>query len=333
MGLNISRGWIFIFFVIYSVDLTGESELIEVNRIVARVNEQVITWGEIELAMEKLNFSPKEKSLRAQEFVDGKIDRLLSQVAFQNKGMELPQTYVEQEYSKKLMSDFNGDRKLFREVLQSNGQSPLEYKNQLKEDIIHMHMLGQRKRTGDEISPQSVEDYYQQNLESFRTERRIRLREIVFSENDSVLNQTSEERSKSLHASVLEGGDFNALASSNGQSPFINKGGDWGVFVTQSEIRNSKIREVAFSLGENEVSQPFKVNLLEKKKDGSIGHSLNHAWYILKVDEVEPVKLLPIDEVRQEIEKIIAKELEINEQRMWLSRQKRDAYVDVNLPD
>ena len=105
--------------------------------------------------------------LRAQEFVDGKIDRLLSQLAFQNEGMELPQTYIEQEYAKRLMSDFNGDRKLFREVLQSNGQSPLEYKNQLKEDIIHMHMLGQRKRTGDEISPQSVEDYYQTEPRKF----------------------------------------------------------------------------------------------------------------------------------------------------------------------
>ena len=331
MGLNLTKCWIFIFFG-FLVDVLG-NDLVEVNRIVARVNDQVITWGEIEIAMEKLNFSAKEKSLRAQEFVDGKIDRLLSQLALRNKGMEIPESYIEQEYSQKLMSNFNGDRKLFREVLQSNGQSPMEYKNQLKEDIIHMHMLGQRKRNGDEISPQSVEEYYQQNLESFRTERRIRLREIVFSENNSDLNKTSEESARIVYASILEGGDFNALASSNGQSPFYSNGGDWGVFVTPSEIRNVKIRKVAFSLGKNDVSPPFKVKLLEKKKDGSIGESSNFTWYILKVDEVEPAKLLPIDEVSQEIEKILAKEIEIREQRIWLSRQKRDAYVDINLPE
>ena len=56
--------------------------------------------GEIQLAMEKLNFTDEEKLLRSQEFVDGKIDRLLSQVAFRDKGMELPHTYVEQEYSR-----------------------------------------------------------------------------------------------------------------------------------------------------------------------------------------------------------------------------------------
>lgn len=39
-----------------------------------------------------------------------------------------------------------------------------------------------------------------------------------------------------------------------------------------------------------------------------------------------------MDEVRSEIEKAIANKLEQNEQRKWLARQKRDAYVDVRLP-
>ena len=58
MGLNLTKCWIFIFFG-FLVDVLG-NDLVEVNRIVARVNDQVITWGEIEIAMEKLNFSAKE---------------------------------------------------------------------------------------------------------------------------------------------------------------------------------------------------------------------------------------------------------------------------------
>ncbi|MEK9773446.1 MAG: peptidyl-prolyl cis-trans isomerase [Opitutae bacterium] len=332
MGLcNAMKGVLFIILTGFGVHLAG-AELVEVNRVVAQVNDRVITWGEIQLAMEKLNFSEEEKLLRAQEFVDGKIDRLLSQVAFKNKGMELPVTYVEQEYADKLMSDFNGDRRLFREVLQSNGQSPLEYKDQLKEDIIHMHMLAQRKRTGDEISPQSVEDYYNQNPGKFRTEKRIQIKEIVFSEQGTDSNKTIKEQAKDIHALILNGQNFDLLAASNGQSPFLKKSGDWGVFVTPQEIRNSTIREVAFSLKEQEVSEPFRVNLLERKANGSISNSGKFAWYILKIENVEDAKLLPVDEVRSDIERIIAKDLELEEQRKWLSRQKRDAYVDINLP-
>jgi parvulin-like peptidyl-prolyl isomerase len=312
--------------------LIAEDELIEVNRIVARINDRVITWGEIELAMEKLNFSEKEKLQRAREFVDGKIDRLLSQIAFKEKGMELPETYVEQEYSNKLMSDFNGDRRLFREVLQSNGQSSLEYKEQLKEDIIHMHMLGQRKRSGDEISPQSVEDYYQQNKSDFRVGKRVKLSEIVFSgnKNESV---TLNSAAQKVYALLQEGFDFKELASKNGQSPFIKNSGSWGFFVSQDEIRNDQIRDIAFKLNEGVSSKPFAVNLLERKPDGSVAPSGNIAWYIIKADKIEPAKNLPINEVRSEIEGILARNSELNDQRRWLSRQKRDAYVEVSLPD
>ena len=312
--------------------LNAEDDLIEVNRIVARINDRVITWGEIELAMEKLNFSEKEKLQRAREFVDGKIDRLLSQIAFKEKGMELPETYVEQEYSNKLMSDFNGDRRLFREVLQSNGQSSLEYKEQLKEDIIHMHMLAQRKRSGNEISPQSVEDYYQQNKSDFRVGKRVKLSEIVFSgdKNESgALNSAAQK----VYALIQGGSDFEELASQNGQSPFIKNSGSWGFFVSQDEIRNDQIRDIAFKLNEGVSSKPFAVNLLERKPDGSVASSGNIAWYILKADKIEPAKNLPINEVRSEIEGILARKSELNDQRRWLSRQKRDAYVEVNLPD
>src|SRR6056300_901422 len=146
--------------------------------------------------MEKLNFSEDEKQRRAEEFIDGRIDRLLSQVAFESKGMAIPDSYIEQEYNSKLMSNFNGDRRLFREVLQSNGQSPLEYKEQLKEDIVHMHMLAQRKRTSDEISPQSVDDYYNQNSDDFRTEKRVKLSEIVITKGKDNTPSSAEALAK-----------------------------------------------------------------------------------------------------------------------------------------
>ena len=65
------------------------TELIELNRVVAKVNERIVTWGEIEKAMTMLNFTDQEKKERANEFVDGKVDRLLSIDAFAEKGMKV----------------------------------------------------------------------------------------------------------------------------------------------------------------------------------------------------------------------------------------------------
>ncbi|MGA1101314.1 MAG: peptidylprolyl isomerase, partial [Opitutales bacterium] len=81
-----------------------------------------------------------------------------------------------------------------------------------------------------------------------------------------------------------------------------------------------------------EVSKPFTVRLLERKPDGSLSASGKKAWYIIKVTDIEEPRKLPIDEVRAQIEKTIATNLDQNEQRKWLARQKRDAYVDIRLP-
>ena len=117
------------------------TELIELNRVVAKVNERIVTWGEIENAMTLLNFTDQEKKLRANQFVDGKVDRLLSIAAFGEKGMQIPTSYIEQEYNKRLIRDFNGDRKLFRDTLRSKGLSQLEYRKEIEEEIESIKRL------------------------------------------------------------------------------------------------------------------------------------------------------------------------------------------------
>ena len=158
------------------------TELIELNRVVAKVNERIITWGEIEKAMTLLNFTDQEKKVRAIEFVDGKIDRLLSITAFREKGMNIPTSYIEQEYNKRLIRDFNGDRKLFRDTLRSKGLSQLEYRKEIEEEIIYSHMLSTRRRLKEEISPEKVASYYKTNLDKFKTLGKIQLGEIAFSQ-------------------------------------------------------------------------------------------------------------------------------------------------------
>ena len=149
-------------FIAY-MPLLAEDRLIEINRVVAKVNDRIVTWGEIQNAMNLLSFTDQEKKERSSEFVDGKIDRLLSITAFQKKGMNIPEAYIEQQYNKRLISEFNGDRKLFRDFLKSKGLSQLEYRIELEEEIIYSHMISTRRRLKEEISPEKVEDYYNRN--------------------------------------------------------------------------------------------------------------------------------------------------------------------------
>ena len=223
-------------------------ELTEVNRVVAKVNDRFVTWGEINQAMDRLNFSESEKKQRAQEFVDGKIDRLLSIFAFTEKGMAIPESFIEQEYNKRLIRDFNGDRKLFRDVLRGNGQSQLEFRDELREEIIYGHMLATRKRMKEEISPEKVEEYYRENSIQFKTEAKMKLSEIALTQIADEPQQVLLQQGHKLRADIEAGSPFENVASENGQSPFRDNGGNWGVCVSQREIRSEELREVASSL-------------------------------------------------------------------------------------
>ena len=314
------------------IPVLKSAELIEINRVTAKVNDRIVTWGEIERAMDRLNFTEDEKNARAAEFVDGKVDRLLSIIAFQEKGMGIPESIIEQEYNKRLIKEFNGDRKLFRDVLRSNGQSQLEFRDELREDIIYGHMLSTRKRLKEEISPDKVEGFYRENPNMFRNEAKVKLREIAFSQIGGEPETVLIQQAKLIHQELQNSSPFEIVAAQHGQSPFRDKGGDWGVMVSSREIRSEEIRKQAFSLPEGGVSDPFTVEILERKPDGSIGKSGKLAVYILKVEEKLPASRKPLDQVRPEIEKILASRIEAKSQSQWFSRLKRNAYVKISLP-
>ena len=309
------------------------AELIEINRVVAKVNERIVTWGEIDSAMTRLNFSDEERAQRAPEFVDGKIDRLLSIAAFREKGMAIPETFIEQEYNKRLIRDFNGDRKLFRDVLRSNGQSQLEFRKDLEEQIIYTHMLSTRRRLKEEISPEKVEKYYRDHPDLFKTAAKIGLREIVFSQIAGEPQTVLLQQAGKVLEELKKGTSFEDLAKNNGQSPFREKGGDWGVMVSEREIRSEEIREKAFSLKEGEVSEPFVVDILQRNEDGTVRKSGKFAVYVLQVKKRETSGRKPLDEVRSEIERSLAAEFESQSQRQWLGRLKKEAYIRVSLPE
>lgn len=311
---------------------TAQAELIEINRVTAKVNDRIVTWGEIERAMDRLNFTDEEKKKRATEFVDGKIDRLLSIYAFEEKGMGIPESIIEQEYNKRLIKEFNGDRKLFRDVLRSNGQSQLEFRDELREDIIYGHMLSTRKRLKEEISPEKVERFYRENSRMFKTEAKIKLREIVFSQIAGEPEAILMQQAKQIQDMLAQGSPFEVLAAQHGQSPFRDKGGDWGVFVSSREIRSTEIRQQAFALKKGEVTNPFTIDLLERKANGDIGKSGKIAVYLLKAEEVVAAGRKSLDDVRLDIEKILASKIEAKSQRQWFNRLKRDAFIEVSLP-
>ena len=103
--------------------------------------------------------------------------------------------------------------------------------------------------------------------------------------------------------------------------------------VSEREIRSVEIRKQAFSLKEGESSKPFVVEKLKRAEDGSVKKSGKIAVYIIQVTKKLSSGRKALDAVRQEIEQTLASEYESQNQRQWLGRLKKKAYVRVSLPN
>ena len=60
--------------------------------------------------------------------------------------------------------------------------SLLDYRDSIREKIIYQRMMSTRRRLKEDISPDRVENYYKKNEHLFRTDQKVQLKEIVFSQ-------------------------------------------------------------------------------------------------------------------------------------------------------
>ena len=88
--------------------------------------------------------------------------------------MAIPDSFIEQEFNKRMISEFNDDQ-LFREYLRSLGKTDREYREDIREEIIYQHMLSSMRRLKEDISA-NVGEYYRKNASQFKTNAKVRIR-------------------------------------------------------------------------------------------------------------------------------------------------------------
>ena len=323
MGNNYLHKYLSLLVLVHGLTVDAYGKLIEVNRIVAQVNDQIITWGDIDL--EYPNNTKEQKKGKAIKYIEGRTDRILSNLAFKEKGMVLPDSYIEKEFIHELNRDFEGELVDLYKHLKKKKETLYEHKQGIKEKIIYNHMLSRRDRSTNEISPNRVENYYHENRDSFKEPEKRLLQEIEFAYPVDSADPSLKNEALNLYNLLQTSPNrFDELASEYGQSIYKSNQGLWTVKISHSELSKSPtLRDVAFSLKEGEISEPFSF-----ERSGKI------IWSILKVAQIIPGRHRSISEVRTQIEQELTDNETRNSQAQWLYRQRAQAYLSSpNLPD
>jgi peptidyl-prolyl cis-trans isomerase SurA len=289
--------------------------------IAAEVENTIITFEELRREMAPLIPRIRESARSRAEFtqrmqdlyfevLQNLIDRVLIVEEFRDKEFNIPQTYVENEFDRILIEDFENDRARFLEYLESQGKNVREFRRDLRERIIVSIMRAEKRKSQSQISPERIEQFYNENKLNFYEEEAVKLRIIMLrplaDENPDQMQQTID-----LVYSDLEAGEpFPDVARKYSQDSRRERGGDWG-WIQRPDLKD-ELSAVAFSLNKESYSEPVE---------------LGEQIFILYVEDKRDEGIQPINEVRDRIEEILASQLARQAQQQWIERLRREAYI------
>jgi len=289
--------------------------------IAAEVESQIITYEELRREIMPLIPRVRESSRNKAEFdqqmgtlyfevMQNIIDSILIVKEFQEKEFQMPSSYVENEFDRILIEDFNNDRGKFHEYIAAQGKNVREFRRDLRERIIVSAMRGEKRKSQSQISPERIENFYNENKIHFYEDESVKLRIItlkaIADESPDLLRQNVEQVIKALD----ENNSFEAVAQKYSQDSKREKGGDWG-WIKRGDLKE-ELSEVAFNLSIGSHSDPIQI--------GS-------QTMILYVEDYREEGIQPLPMVRDKIEEILVGQLARQAQEQWLERLRKQAYV------
>ena len=131
---------------------------------------------------------------------------------------------------------------------------------------------------GQTVSPEEVEQYYEENKESFNQAEQIRARHILVE---------TEEEAKELIKQLNAGADFGQIALEKSTDPSAKENqGDLGYFDRNAQFV-PEFKEAVFQLKVGEMTaKPVKTQF---------------GYHIIKVEDLKPARQLSLEEVKDSI--------------------------------
>jgi len=244
------------------------------------------------------------------EIIQTLTDNVLIVKQFKKDGGQIPPSIIENEVQERIATQFDGDRAKFRAFLRDIGKTLGEYREMIHDEIVVGFMRSKRRKSATVVSPARIEEYYKENKERFFQEEALHLSIIrlapVADEPPELLNQTAGEIIRKFEA----GEDFSDLAREYSQDSKADKGGDWG-WIDQKALV-PRLSKAAFSIESGEISEPVM-----------LGDSL----FLLYVEDRRSEGHMPIEEVRNEIEQLLASRMAAENYERWVEQLRRDSYV------
>lgn len=280
--------------------LTGAASAgIMLDRVVAVVNDEAITWGELyramefELARDMRSLSVEQKKAIFEEneslFLEKMINTKLQLQAAERLGIRANERELNAAIEG-VKNKYSLNDEQFREALRNEGFTLEEYRERLREQIVIGKVLEVEVKSRIFISEEDMGDI--PPGDGF-----YRLKQIFFKAGPG-----AEEKAQAVMAELGAGADFGELARKYSEDPLASSGGDLG--MVQKSKMAKEFAQAVEGLKPGEVSQPFETS---------------NGIHILKVEQVRGVR------------DVLTEERFVEAYADWLRSLRERAFIEIRL--
>jgi len=299
-----------------------------IDRIVARVNDDVITLSQLQ--EDGLPLFERLRATFSGEELEAEVRRAEREILEQLILKRLQLQYASQINLKASDNDVNAAVKdvLTRnnlteeslvEMLAREGLTIQDYKERVREQIILARLLTQAVRSRVSVDSREVDAYYQAHEEEFKQPDTARVRHIFFRIDpgaDSSVIAATQRRATQVLQEARNGRDFESLAHQYSEDATAANGGDLGNIRRGQTV--PAFEEVVFSLREGQISDVIRTP---------------NGLHIVKVERSSQGSTRSLAEAREEVERRLLQEKMEARFREWTDDLRNKAFIEINLSE
>jgi peptidyl-prolyl cis-trans isomerase SurA len=317
---------VFRLLVFFSVLIWAGSGLAElVDRVVAIVNDEVITLSELEDAVspylrevETSAYGPEKKREMVfkirQETLERMIERKLTEQQGEASGVSVSDREVDRQIERLKEEEFLTDEAL-REVLEREGYTLEEYKKRLKNQLLGIKLINKEVKSKVAITDDEIEAYYREHEAEYGQETQYHLRTIlvrVDSWADTPEKAAAQKKIEEIAIKLRAGVSFEALARQYSEDITAKDGGDIGWFSIDELTQ--ELQETVRWMDVGAVSPVLQTE---------------QGYQILKLEQMRGKKGKTLEEAKEEIQEKIYQEMVEQRYEAWLEDIREDAYIKI----
>ncbi len=316
----------FFLLIAATLPIAGAADIRIVEEIVAKVNGDIITRGEIDHNRQLLQEQLRQQGLNGAKLADAvrdasknslrdQIDQLLLVQKAKDLNLNVDADLTRRLAEIQVDSKITDPDKFHQYIQEQTGMSFEDFKQKMKDQMLTQKVIGEEISSRITIPEADLRKYYDEHKTEFVRQEQVFLSRILISTEGKTPEQVKagEKKAADLVARARKGEKFSDLARQNSDDPDTAKDGGYVGPVKKGFLR-PEIEKVVFSQKRGYVTDPINI-------PGYLA--------IFKVEDHYEQGQASFEEVKNEInEKLAAPRME-PKVRDYLTRLREDAFLEI----